>query len=81
MAIPFRLLCDALTQLSLDPLEQRNVLVGSVVTDEFALDLDNAVRSLQYESQHQPVPNWVVHTPTWADVEAAITARTPAGLR
>lgn len=51
MTIPFRLLCDALTQLSLDPLEQRNVLVGSVVTDEFALDLDNAVRSLQYESQ------------------------------
>lgn len=51
MTIPFRLLRDALTQLSVDAQEQRNVLAGSVVTDELALDLDNAVLSLQYESQ------------------------------
>ena len=51
MTIPFRLLRDALTQLSLDPQAQRNALAGCVVTDELALDLDNAVLSLPYESQ------------------------------
>lgn len=50
------------------------------------LDVHRALRDVVphlylFGPQHQPVPNWVVHTPTWADVEAAITARTPAGLR
>jgi hypothetical protein len=49
--MPFRLLRDALTQLSLDPQAQRNALAGSVVTDELALDLDHALQSLRYESQ------------------------------
>jgi hypothetical protein len=51
VTIPFRLLRDALTQLSLDPRAQRSALAGSVVTDELALDLDNALLSLQYESE------------------------------
>lgn len=51
MTAPFRLLRDALTQLSLEPHEQRIALAGSVVTDELALDLDNALQSLRHESQ------------------------------
>jgi hypothetical protein len=49
VTVPFRLLSDALTQLSLEPRAQRSSLAGSVVTDELALDLDNAVSSLRYE--------------------------------
>ena len=44
----YRLLRDALWQLSLEPDEQRRHLAGAVVTDELALDLDNAVSSLAY---------------------------------
>ncbi|GAA5021337.1 hypothetical protein [Actinopolymorpha pittospori] len=51
MTIPFRLLRDALIQLALDPQQQRQVLAGTVVTDELVLDLDNAVASLEHESQ------------------------------
>jgi hypothetical protein len=47
--IPFRLLREALTQLSLDAPAQREVLAGTVVTDELALDLDHALVSLPYE--------------------------------
>jgi hypothetical protein len=41
-----RLVRDALTQLAMEPEAQRAALVGAVVTDELALDLDHAVRSL-----------------------------------
>jgi hypothetical protein len=51
VTIPFRLLRDALIQLALDPQQQRQVLAGTVVTDELVLDLDNAVDSLEHESQ------------------------------
>lgn len=51
MTIPFRLLRDALTRLSLDPRAQREALAGCVVTDELALDLDHAVSSVPHESQ------------------------------
>jgi hypothetical protein len=51
VTIPFRLLRDALTQLSLDPQAQRKALAGCIVTDELALDLGNAVLSLPNESQ------------------------------
>lgn len=46
VSVSFRLLRDALKNLSLEPDEQRRELSGTVVTDELALDLDNAVRSL-----------------------------------
>lgn len=49
MTVSFQLLRDALTNLALRPDEQREALAGSVVTDELALDLDNAVGSLEYE--------------------------------
>lgn len=49
--VPFRLLRDALWQLSLEPSEQRMALEGSAITDELALDLDNAVASLQHASE------------------------------
>ncbi|TQL01736.1 hypothetical protein FBY24_0794 [Cellulomonas sp. SLBN-39] len=42
----FPLLRDALTNLALPPERQRQALAGTVVPDELALDLDNAVRSL-----------------------------------
>ena len=51
MTAPFRLLRDALWQLSLEPIEQREALKGMAVTDELALDLDNAVASMQYASE------------------------------
>jgi len=47
--IAFQLLRDVLTKLALPPELQRQVLAGTVVTDELALDLDNAVGSLNYE--------------------------------
>lgn len=49
MTVPFRLLRDALTQLSLEPLAQQNALAGFAVTDELVDDLDNALLSLQHE--------------------------------
>ncbi|MDQ1250157.1 MAG: hypothetical protein QG597_4536 [Actinomycetota bacterium] len=49
MTFPFRLLHEALTNLSLPPDRQRQELTGTVVTDELALDLDYAVSSLNYE--------------------------------
>ena len=51
MTIPFRQLRDALIQLALDPQQQRQVLAGTAVTDELVLDLDNALGSLEDESQ------------------------------
>jgi hypothetical protein len=51
VTVPFRLVRDALARLSLEPKAQRDALAGSVVSDELALDLDNAVSSLRYESQ------------------------------
>ena len=48
---PFPLLRDALRRLSLEPTEQRAALVGTVVTDELALDLDNAMQALRHESE------------------------------
>ncbi len=50
VTVPFPLLREALWQLSLEPDEQRKSLHGMVVTDELALDLDNAVTSLAYAS-------------------------------
>ncbi|WP_142158249.1 hypothetical protein [Cellulomonas sp. SLBN-39] len=46
MTTSFPLLRDALTNLALPPERQRQALAGTVVPDELALDLDNAVRSL-----------------------------------
>ncbi len=46
MTPPLQLLRNALTQLSLEADQQRRLLDGAVVTDELALDLDNAVASL-----------------------------------
>lgn len=51
VTVPFRLLRDALWQLSLEPDEQRKALDGMAVTDELALDLDNAVASLAHASE------------------------------
>ncbi len=51
MTVPFRLLRDALWQLSLEPDEQRKALAGTAVTDELAIDLDNAVASLANASE------------------------------
>ena len=48
MEAPFSLLRGALWNLSLEPEEQRRELSGTVVTDELALDLDNAVASLEH---------------------------------
>jgi len=48
MADPYLLLRDALRQLSLEPEAQRKALPGTVVTDELALDLNNAVQSIQH---------------------------------
>lgn len=50
-ALPFRLLRVAVWQLSLEPDEQRLELKGMAVTDELALDLDNAIASLEYEQE------------------------------
>jgi hypothetical protein len=47
--MPLGLLRGALTQLALEPQQQREVLAGCRVADELALDLDHAVRSLDYE--------------------------------
>ena len=49
VTVPFRLLRDALTQLSLAPRAQQSALAGSVVMDELVNDLDNALLSLQHE--------------------------------
>ena len=59
---PFGILRDALWQLSLEPNEQRQHLAGMAVTDELALDLDNAASSLTYaaESAGVPLPEEVV---------------------
>ena len=51
MTAPFRLLHDAIRNLSLEPDEQRRALAGMVVTDELALDLDNAVTSLRHAQE------------------------------
>ncbi|MGX5656930.1 hypothetical protein ACWKWC_19310 [Geodermatophilus nigrescens] len=51
MTAPFALLRDALRRLSLEPSEQRAALAGTVVTDELALDLDNAMQALRHESE------------------------------
>jgi len=48
-AAEFRLLREALEQLSWDADEQGRALAGSDVTFELVDDLDNAVRSLPYE--------------------------------
>ncbi|OLF19158.1 hypothetical protein [Actinophytocola xanthii] len=50
------------------------------------VDVHRALRGLVanlylFGSQPDPAPDWVRHTPTWADVEAAISAGTPAALR
>jgi hypothetical protein len=47
------------------------------------LDVHRALHGLVphlylFGHQSEPVPPWVCHTPTWADVEAVITADTPA---
>ena len=46
----FGILREALWRLSLNAEQQRTVLAGTVVTDELALDLDNAVKSLRFAS-------------------------------
>lgn len=46
MTTSFPLLRGALTNLALPPERQQQVLAGAAVPDELALDLDNAVRSL-----------------------------------
>ena len=51
VTVSFRLLRDALSTLALDPDQQRRALAGTAVTDELALDLDNAVTSLNHEMQ------------------------------
>ena len=51
VTVPFRLLREALRHLSLEPDEQRAALDGCPVTDELALDLDNAVTSLAHASE------------------------------
>lgn len=48
---PFPLLQEALVRLSREPEEQRAALAGTVVTDELALDLDNAMQSLPDASE------------------------------
>ena len=48
MTEPFHLLRDALWQLGLEADEQRRELSGTVVPDELALDLANAVESIEY---------------------------------
>jgi hypothetical protein len=53
---PYRLLRDALWQLSLEPDEQRRHLAGTAVTDELALDLDNAVSSLAHAASRGGPP-------------------------
>ena len=51
MVVRFELLRSALHQLSLEPNDQRQELAGTVVTDELALDLSNAVASLSHTSE------------------------------
>jgi hypothetical protein len=46
---------DAVRNLSLEPDEQRRALGGGVVTDELALDLENAVRSLGAAANVGPI--------------------------
>ncbi len=46
VTVSFPLLREALWQLSLEPDEQRKALHGMAVTDELAIDLENAVASL-----------------------------------
>jgi hypothetical protein len=41
----YTLLRNALRNLSLEPGDQRRALAGGVLTDELALDVENAVRS------------------------------------
>lgn len=48
---PFRLLRESLWNLSLEPADQRSELNGTAVTDELALDLANAVESLERTQQ------------------------------
>ena len=55
MNVPYRLLRDALWQLSLEPDEQRKALAGMAVTDELANDLDNAVLSLNHAEEEAGV--------------------------
>jgi hypothetical protein len=47
----FELLRSALHQLSLEPNDQRQELARTVVTDELALDLSDAVASLSHASE------------------------------
>lgn len=49
MTISFRLPREALANLALPAERQRQALAGTAVTDELALDLDNAVLSLNHE--------------------------------
>lgn len=58
----FGLLRSALRQLALNPDEQRRELAGTCVTDELALDLENAVSSLAYaqEAERQTLPESLV---------------------
>jgi hypothetical protein len=60
--VPFRLLRDALWQLSIEADEQRRELHGSVVTDELALDLGNALDSLEHAEEEAGIvlPNALV---------------------
>jgi len=51
MAPPFQMLRVALTQLSLEPQQQRQALAGTVVTDELVLDLDAGVGPLESEME------------------------------
>ncbi len=55
MTAPYGLLRDALWQLSLEPDEQRKALAGMAVTDELALDLENAVLSLNHAAEEAGV--------------------------
>lgn len=63
----FGILREALTQLSWDADEQRQAFAGAAVTDELALDLDNAWASLP----HQPERAGIVLSP---ELTAGVTA-------
>ena len=51
MAVSFPVLREALWHLSLEPHHQREELAGMVVPDELALDLANAVDSLEHAQE------------------------------
>lgn len=51
MECPFDILREALEQLSWDADTQRRAFTDAAVTDELALDLDNAVRSLPHRAE------------------------------